>query len=104
MLKFELVLRCVARLIASREARLGRRVPECVVASGGLGVGEWVLKFVLVLWCVAWLTASREAPLGRRISERIVVFRVWGWGASCENMRVSQGAPRAICIPKIQYG
>ncbi len=38
--KFVLVLRYVVRLIVSREARLGRRVLECVVASRFWGLGS----------------------------------------------------------------
>ena len=74
MLEFELVLRCVAWLTASREARLGRRVSECVVASRVWGL--WVFKIELVSRCAAWLSASKEALLGRRISEYVVASRV----------------------------
>ena len=80
MLKFTGVLRCVAWLVASRGAPLGRRLSEYVVASTVWGL---VLKFELVLRFVAWLTASREAPLGRRVSERVVASRVWGLGCGC---------------------
>ena len=83
MLKIELVLRCVAWLSASKEAPLGRRVSEYVVASRVWGFGGWVLEFELVLRCVAWLTASKEAPLGRRLSECVVAPRVWGLGGGC---------------------
>ena len=37
--KTEMVLMCVARLTASREATLGRRVSECVVAFTVWGLG-----------------------------------------------------------------
>ena len=37
--KMEMVFRCVARLTASREAILGSRVPECVVAFTVWGLG-----------------------------------------------------------------
>ncbi len=65
-------LRCVARLAASTESRLGRRVSECVVASRVWGLWGWVFKFAWVLRCVARLVASRESRLGRRVSECVV--------------------------------
>ena len=40
--KIEMVLRCVARRTASREAPVGRRVSECVVAFTAWGIGWWV--------------------------------------------------------------
>ena len=40
----EMVLTCVARLTASREATLGRRVSECVVAFTVLGLGGGCIK------------------------------------------------------------
>ena len=45
--QFALGLRCVVRLTASREARLGSRKSECVVASrvGWLGGGCFNLRW-----------------------------------------------------------
>ncbi len=63
MLKFELVIGCVAGLNA------------CLWVFGV----EWrVINFAGVPWCVAWMTASRGAPLGRRASECVAVCRVLG--------------------------
>jgi hypothetical protein len=86
--KIEMVLRWLARLTASREATLGRRVSECVVAFtvGGLG---GVYKFEMVLRCVVRLTASREVTLGRRVSECVVAFTVWGLCGGCIKWRWS---------------
>ncbi len=39
------VLRCVARLNASREASLGRRASECELLFFGIGGCGWVLEF-----------------------------------------------------------
>jgi hypothetical protein len=85
----EMVLKCVARLTASREATLGRRVPECVVVFTVWGTGWWVYKTEMVLRCVARLTASMEATLGRRVSECVVAFTVWGLGGGCIKWRWS---------------
>ena len=42
--KIEMVLRCVARLPASKEATFGRRVSECVVAFTVWGLGGGCIK------------------------------------------------------------
>ena len=83
--KIERVLRCVARLTASREATLGRRVSEGVVAFTVWGLGGGYIK----LRCVARLTASREATLGNRVSEGVVAFSVWALGGGCIKLRGS---------------
>ena len=43
--KTEMVSRCVACLTAAREAALGRRVSECVVAFTGWGLGGGCIKW-----------------------------------------------------------
>ena len=57
MYKIAMVLRCVAWLTASREARLGRRVSERVVASRVWGLGGecynlWRVCCACCVWCV----------------------------------------------------
>ncbi len=72
-MQFALVLRCIARLAASRESRLGRRVSECVVASRvwGWGVG--------VAICVAQVGTKRckSAQIGanRHTSAQVAANR-----------------------------
>ena len=83
MLICVLFLGCVVWLTASREARLGRRVSDCVVAFNVWGLGGWMLICVLCLGCVVWLPASLEARLGRRVSDCIVASKVWGWVGGC---------------------
>ena len=68
---------CVARMTASREASLGNRFSEGIVAFTVWGLGGGCIKFK-VLRCVAGMTASREATLGNRFSEGVVAFTVWG--------------------------
>ena len=84
--KIERVLRCVSRLTASREATLGHRVSEGVVALTVWGLGGGIER---VLRCVSRLTASREATLGNRVSEGVVAFSVWGLGGGCVKLRWS---------------
>ena len=46
--KMEMVLRRVARLTASREATLGNRVSEGIVAFYRLGLGWWVYQIEML--------------------------------------------------------
>ena len=80
-----MVVGCVARRIESREATLGSRVSECVVALTVWG-------FEMVLRVVARLTASKEAVLGSRVSDCVVAFAVVGLGGGCIKLRWSEGA------------
>ena len=62
----------VAWLPASREARLGRRVSDCVVASKVVGWVGGCYNDGFVFGCVVRLPASWEAGLGRLVSDCVV--------------------------------
>ena len=69
-------------LAASWEARLGHRVSDCVVASAVWS--GWVsVKMLFFFGCVARLPAAWDARLGHRVSDCIVASRVRGWVGGC---------------------
>ena len=78
--KIERVLRCVARMTASREATLGNRLSEGVVAFTVWGLGGGCMKLTGSYGAsLERLTASREVTLGNRFSGASLLLPFGGW-------------------------